>query len=123
MPPCLGAQSKVHANLQAPVQAPEGPSHKPACAPQFCQCLPGLRQASAGVVKGLWRIQCVPEKDRNVATLIIFTVLGVAVAAAVAAVLALVIMRNRHALGPPGQPTCRICPTVWICTRLVMWPC
>ena len=73
-------------------------------APQFCLCLPGLRQAPAGIVKGLWRIHCVPEKDRNVTTIVVFTVLGVAVAAAVAAVLALIIIRNRHALGPPGQP-------------------
>ena len=79
---------------------------------QFCQCLPGLRISNADpyIVQGLWRIQCVPEKDRNVTTVVVFSVLGTAVAAAIAAVVALVIVRNRHSLGPPGQHArCRTC--------------
>ena len=72
---------------------------------QHCTCLPGLEIASAGTVQGLERIQCVPEKSKkNATTIVVFTVLGAAVAAAVAAVAALTIIRNRHALGPPGQP-------------------
>ena len=72
---------------------------------QHCTCLPGLQIVSAGTVQGLPRIKCVPEpQKKNATTIVVFTVLGAAVAAAVAAVAALTIIRNRHALGPPGQP-------------------
>ena len=88
---------------------------------QYCQCLPGLRTVKADpyIVQGLWRIQCVPEKNRNVTTIVTFSVLGTAVAAAIAAVVALVAVRNRHSLGPPGQPaSCRTCHA---CSFLSAW--
>ena len=85
----------------------------PQLLPQFCQCLPGLRIASAKpyVVQGLWRIQCVPERDRT--AIIVFTILGAALAAAVATMVYQLIMRNRHALGMPGQPG-RQASTAWM---------
>ena len=69
---------------------------------QNCQCLPGLQIASAEPAEGLSRIQCVAIKYRNVTAIIVFVVLGTAFLVAVAAVTALVIKHNRHALGPPG---------------------
>ena len=72
---------------------------------QYCQCLPGLQIADADpyIVRGLWRIRCVPEAGRHTTAIVMYIVLGVAFTAAIAAVVAQIILRNRHALGPPGQ--------------------
>ena len=73
---------------------------------QFCQCLPGLAIAPAKpyVVQGLWRIQCVLEAKQDRTAIIVFTLLGTALAAAMATMAHQLIIRNRHALGMPGQP-------------------
>ena len=70
---------------------------------QLCECLPGLTTAPAGIVRGLWRIRCVPELHRNKAALAVYVVMGVAFLAAVVATLALV-SRGLKALRPPGKP-------------------
>ena len=78
---------------------------------QHCRCLPGLQIANADpyIVRGLWRLRCVSQAGGHASTIALFTVLGLAIVAALAAAVAIVILRNRHALGPPGQHPERSC--------------
>ena len=57
-------------------------------------------------MNGLSRIRCVPVASRNVTAIAVYTVMSVVIVAAIGAVAALIVIRNRHALGPPGE----LCP-------------
>ena len=71
---------------------------------QACQCTPGLLPVQAGLVRGLPRIRCQPQAaHRSAVTVAVFTIAGAALVAALALGVAVVAMRKRHALGPPGE--------------------
>ena len=78
---------------------------------QYCSCLPGLKRAPADPVEGLWRIRCAEEEGSNSNAIAVYAIGGAAFLTAVAAVAALVVYRNRHALGPPGQLCLSSVPT------------
>ena len=56
------------------------------------------------MVDGLSRIQCIPVKSKPITAIVVYTIMSIVIVAAISAVLALIIIRNRHALGPPGRP-------------------
>ena len=56
------------------------------------------------MVDGLSRIQCIPVQSKPITAIVVYTIMSIVIVAAISAVLALIIIRNRHALGPPGRP-------------------
>ena len=71
---------------------------------QHCKCLPGLRLIAVDAVgDSLSTVRCVPLHSAPIAVIAVSAAAGIVVLAAVLALAAAWVLRNRAALGPPGE--------------------